>query len=207
MRAIDNSIIDAYRQISTGTIGHFLDQGFLDWRIQCLFRPVKMVGRALTVSTPPTDNAVLAEAAKAARPGDVLVIDRQGDERHAPWGGIWSLAAQEAGLAGVIVDGAATDWREITELRFPVFCRHLSALTTRRLGTGGAVGEPVVCGGVTVHTGDLVLGDDDGVVIVPPDDAVRVLEWAVAKEAQEERMRAALRSGKTLAEARVAAGG
>lgn len=202
MKELDTSTIDAFRKISTGTIGHFLEEGFLDWRIQCLFRPVKMVGRALTITTPPTDNAVLAEAIQRAQPGDVFVIARQGDERHAPWGGIWSLAAQRAGLAGVVVDGAATDWREITELQFPVYCRHLSALTTRRQGIGGTVGEPITCGGVTVRTGDLVLGDEDGVVVVPPERALEVLERAVAKEEQEEGMREALRSGKTLLEAR-----
>lgn len=206
MIRLDTSTVDAYRQISTGTVGHLLDEGFLDWRIQCLFRPVKMVGAAVTVSTPPTDNAVLSEAMRLARPGDVLVIARQGDERYAPWGGIWSLAAQSAGLAGVVVDGAATDWREITELRFPVFCRHLSALTTRRLGIGGSVGEPVPCGGITVHPGDLVLGDEDGVVVIPPQRAREVLERAIAKEDQEARMRDALRSGMSLIEARESVG-
>jgi 4-hydroxy-4-methyl-2-oxoglutarate aldolase len=206
MKRLESSVLDAYRGISTGTVGHFLEEGFLDWGIQCLFRPVKLVGQAITVSTPPTDNAILAEALEIARPGDVLVIGRQGDLRHAPWGGILSLAAQRIGLGGVVIDGAATDWREITELQFPVYCRHLSAITTRRQNIGGSVGEPVACGGMTVHTGDLIFGDEDGVIVVRPEHVTSVLERARAKEDQEERMRAALRSGKSLIEARASLG-
>lgn len=199
---VDSTLLEGLRDISTGTVGHFLTDGFLDWQIQCLVRPVKMVGQAVTVSSPPTDNSVFLEALERARPGDVLVIDRQSDRRHAAWGGILTLAARERGLSGVVIDGAATDWREITELKFPVFCRHLSALTTRKQDLGGAVGEPVACGGVTVQPGSIVLGDEDGVVVIPAERGADVLERGRAKEAQEALMRDALLQGLSLAEAR-----
>ncbi len=201
MEPVSQEVLEAYTKTSTGTVGHFLDQGFMDWQIQCLYRPVKLVGRALTIASPPTDNSIFREALERAQPGDVLVINRAGDQRHASWGGILSLAAQLQGIAGIVIDGAATDWSEITEMKLPVFCRNLSALTTRRQNLGGRLGEPVSCGGVTVHTGDVILGDEDGVVVVPRAEVDSVLERALVKEAQEEKMRANLRSGMTLVEA------
>lgn len=201
---IPPDVLEGLKDISTGTVGHFLSDGFLDWRIQCLFRPVKMVGQAVTVSSPPTDNSVFVDALDRAEPGDVLVIDRRSDRRHASWGGILTLAAQRKGLAGVVIDGAATDWREITDLRFPVFCRHLSALTTRKQDLGGTVGRPVPCGGVTIEPGMVVLGDEDGVVAIRADRAEEVLRRGRDKEDQEARMREALGRGLGLREARAA---
>lgn len=193
-----------YGHVSSGTIGHALDHGFLDWEIQSLVRPVRVLGRAMTVSCQPTDNSTVVQALARAEPGDVLVIARHGDRRHACWGGILSLAAQAKGIAGVIVDGAATDWAEIQELRFPVFCRNLSSLTTRKRDLPGTVGEPIVCGGALVRRGDIVLGDEDGVVVVEAEAAAEVLAAAARQEAKEERMKQLLRSGMTLAEMRVA---
>lgn len=201
MEPLSPDVVASFELTSTGTVGHFLDQGFMDWRIQPVFRPVKLVGRALTVASPPTDNSIFREALETARPGDVLVISRAGDQRHASWGGILSLAAKLKGIAGVVIDGAATDWAEITEMRFPVFCKNLSALTTRKQNLGGVLGQTITCGGVTVSTGDVVLGDEDGVVVVPRAQVDSVLERARAKDAQEARVRELLHSGMSLAEA------
>ena len=121
--------LSKYSHVTTGTVGHFRTEGFLSWEIQSLFRPVQIIGRALTVSCAPTDNSWVADAVLQASPGDVLVVERQGDLRHACWGGLMSRSASVRGIAGVVIDGAATDWREINELQFPVFCRHLSSLT------------------------------------------------------------------------------
>lgn len=202
MTHLDPKIIAAYKEISTGTLGHFLNEGFLSWEIKPLFRPIKLIGQALTVSSPPTDNSILSEALEKASLGDVLVIDRQGDRRHAPWGGILSLIAQQKGLAGVVIDGAATDWQEITELRFPVFCKNLSALTTRRQSLGGTVGKVITCGGVIVYSGDVVIADEDGIIVIPQDRAEEILHMAQPKEARAQRMQELLKEGKPLSEVR-----
>lgn len=194
-----------YLGVSTGTVGHLTTEGFMDWEIAPLFRPVRVVGRALTVACRPTDNAPLAEAVAAAEPGAVLVVARDGDRRHAPFGGLMARIAAARGVAGVVIDGAATDLREIVELRLPVFARNLSALTTRRLGLPGSVGEPVDCGGVAVRTGDVVLGDDDGVVVIPEADAEPLLRRAYRFEEWEAVMRAGLVAGLPPAEARARA--
>ena len=199
---IDKETLGGLREISTGTVGHFLTDGFLSWEIQPLYRPIKMVGQAVTVSSSPTDNSVFVEAIEQASAGDVLVINRQSDLRHASWGGILTLAAKQRGLAGVVIDGAATDWQEIIDIQLPVFCRHLSALTTRKQHLGGTVGKPVSCGGITINSGDIILGDEDGVVALPQQHAEEVLRLGREKEQQEERLREALRQGQSLLQAR-----
>lgn len=187
--------LEPYLDLSSGTIGHLTTTGFLDWEIQAVFKPVRMVGIALTVSCPPTDNGPLSEALAGAESGTVLMVARHGDRRHAPWGGLMARMARGRGLAGTVIDGAATDLREVVELRYPVFARNLSALTTRRRGLPGSVGEPIVCGGVTVRTGDVVLGDDDGVVVVGIEDAPAMLAKAARFEQWEDAFRSGLEAG------------
>jgi len=197
--------LEPFRHVASGTLGHLGADGFLDWEIQPLFRPVSMIGTALPVACQPTDNAPLAEASAGAEPGTVLVVARHGDRRHAPWGGLMSRSAARRGLAGAVIDGAATDWRETVELRFPVFARNLSALTTRRQNLPGSVGEPVTVGGVLVRTGDVVIGDDDGVVVIPAERAEEALASALRFERREHHLREGLKAGLTVAEARARA--
>ncbi|MCC6311848.1 MAG: RraA family protein [Trueperaceae bacterium] len=203
--AANQDWLDRYLGVSTGTVGHLTTTGFLDWEIAPLFRPLRFVGRAMPVSCQPTDNAPLGEAVAAATPGMVLVVARQGDRRHAPFGGLMARMAAAKGVVGVVIDGAATDLREIVELQLPVFARNLSALTTRRQNLPGTVGEPVVCGGVLVRHGDIVLGDDDGVVVVPAEEAEPLLRRAYRFEEWEHVMRAGLVAGLSPAEARARA--
>lgn len=202
---LDAEILATLRGVTSGSVGHFLRDGFLTTDIQPLHRPAKLVGQAVTVSSAPTDHRWIMKAIEQASPGDVLVIDRQGDTRHACWGGVMTLMAQRRGLAGVVIDGAATDWKQVGELAFPVFCRHLSALTTRDLGLAGSVGESVACGGLTVQPGDVVLGDEDGVVVIPHARAAAVAEQGNAWEQREKRLMTALKSGLSPAEAQAAA--
>ena len=147
-------ILETLKRIPPSTLGHFLDEGFLDIEIRPIFRPIALVGRALTISAPPRDNGIYRRALRECRPGDVLVIHRGGDQRHASFGGNLGLAAKNCGIAGAVLDGPVTDLAELTEIGFPVFARGVSALTTRRLDLGGTVGEPIVCGGVHVVAGD-----------------------------------------------------
>jgi len=195
-----DEIVARLARMATSTLGHFLDEGFLDPQIRPVFRPVKLVGRALTVSAPPRDNAIYRQAIRQAKPGDVLVIHRGGDRRHGSFGGLLGLAARNAGIAGAVLDGPCTDLGELIELGLPVFSLGVSALTTRRLHLGGTVGTPIICGGVRVMPEDYVLGDDDGVLVIPAGRIEAVLERGEAAAAREAETRRYLLSGKTLEE-------
>lgn len=186
--------------LATSTFGHFLDEGFLDPAVRPVFSPVKCAGRALTVDAPAGDNAIYRRAIREARSGDVLVIHRNGDDRRASFGGLLALAVHNRGIAGVILDGPVTDLAELVELRLPIFAKGVAALTTRRLNAGGAVGVPVTCGGVRVETGDYVLADEDGVLVIPRANLEDVIERGEAAARRAAQTREYLLAGKTLDE-------
>ncbi|MCP1412435.1 RraA family protein [Paenarthrobacter sp. A20] len=185
--------------VSYPTIGHFLEDGFVSPAIQSLLANVKIAGPAVTVRIEDHDAIAMNHALLALQPGDVLVVDMGGDHQHAPVGAVTAAAALAQGAAGVVVDGVATDVLELREAGLPVFARGTSCLTTKRLyGTGYAVNVPVHCGGVEVNPGDLVLGDDNGLVILSPEAAREVLGKALASDAAEPAILARITSGEPL---------
>ncbi|MCD4851534.1 RraA family protein [Arthrobacter sp. AK01] len=185
--------------VSYPTIGHFLEDGFVSPAIQSLLANVKIAGPAVTVRIEDHDAIAMNHALLALQLGDVLVVDMGGDHQHAPVGAVTAAAALAQGAAGVVVDGVATDVLELREAGLPVFARGTSCLTTKRLyGTGSAVNVPVHCGGVEVNPGDLVLGDDNGLVILSPEAAREVLGKALASDAAEPAILARITSGEPL---------
>ena len=157
---------------------------------------VRMVGRALTVHTVNGDWAKPVEAIDRARPGDVIVIDACGGE-IAVWGELASWSCKTKQVAGVVIDGAARDIDSIIELEFPCFSRHVASNAGEPKGYGG-IGHEIVCGGVTVKTGDWVIGDESGVVVVPQENAVEVANRALDVMERENRLREEIRKGGTL---------
>ncbi len=193
------TLLQDLTDVSYPTIGHFLEDGFVSPVIQSLLANVKIAGRAVTVRIADHDAIAMNHALLALRPGDVLVVDMGGDHQHAPVGAVTAAAALAQGAAGVVVDGVATDVLELRETGLPVFARGTSCLTTKRLyGTGSAVNVPVHCGGVEVNPGDLVLGDDNGLIIVSPEAAGNVLVKALASDAAEPAILARITSGEPL---------
>lgn len=195
-------------EVSYPTIGHFLEDGFVDPAIQSLlerslteggFDAVKIAGPAITVRIADNDAIAMNRALLALTPGSVLVVDMSGDHRHAPVGAVTAAAAKAQGAAGVVVDGVATDLLEVRQTALPVFARGTSPLTTKRLrGTASAVNVPVQCGGVTVNPGDLVLADSNGVLVLSPETASSVLDQAEASDAAEPAVLARISSGESL---------
>src|SRR5579864_3663655 len=182
-------IIERLSRLVTSTLGHFVDEGFLDVGVRPVFHPVRCAGPAVTVDS--RDNAINRRGIREARPGDV---------RHASFGGMLALAARQKGIAGVVIDGPVCDLPELLEFRLPVFARGISALTSRPASPPGTVGEPVTCGGVRVAPGDYVLADDDGVLIIPPSRVEAIIERGEAASRRERETRASLEAGKTLEE-------
>jgi regulator of RNase E activity RraA len=174
-----------FREIETATLGHILTEGFMAPALQCVIEGPRVCGPALTVSVPADDGAVLSCALAQAKPGDILVIDRQGDDRHACWGAVMTAAAQAAGIVGVVIDGFVTDVAAIRASGLPVWCRGRSPLTTKLLGKGGTISETVNCGGATVRPGDLVLADENGVCVIDPAEAEALARACAAMQEAE----------------------
>jgi 4-hydroxy-4-methyl-2-oxoglutarate aldolase len=189
-----------FREIETATLGHILTEGFMVPAIQCVIEGPRVCGPAFTVSVPPDDGAVLSCALAQAKPGDVLVIDRQGDDRHACWGAVMTAAAQAAGIVGVVIDGFVTDVAAIRESGLPVWCRGRSPLTTKLIGKGGTIGETVRCGGVQVRPGDLVLADENGVCVIDPAAAEALARTCTAMQAAEPGIIERVRKGEHIDE-------
>ncbi|MFP1851618.1 RraA family protein [Lonsdalea quercina] len=170
---VSRDILDQWQQIETSTLGHLTDEGYLRG-IRPLSPDVRLAGNVVTARLRMPDGGALREALWLSQPGDVLVIDAMEDAERACWGELRTLAAQVKGLAGVIVSGAVTDVRALRAMGWPVFCRSISAITTRAQRSGGEVNHPIVVSGVTVRPGDMALADDDGVFIL---SAERAAHW------------------------------
>src|SRR5690606_1505117 len=178
--SIPQKLVELLAGVETATIGHWRHIGFMNRGIHAMVRGRRVVGTAVTVAIPGPDSTMLHHALGLLRPGDILVVDRLGDERHACWGGAVTVAAKAAGATAGIVDGPCTDIAEIEASGFPVWARGLSPITTRIYNTGGGLNIPVSCGGAVVMPGDVVLADDSGVLVLPVDEAEAVANQALA---------------------------
>lgn len=168
--------------------------------IQAVVPASRIWGPALTVRLPGTDSSALVEALSIAGAGDVVVVDRCGDLRHACFGSIAATAAQKRGVSGVIIDGFVTDLAALLEIGLPIWCRGRSPLTTRNRGMTGHVGGIVNCGGSMVGPGDIILADENGVVVLDPATAERHVETALKLQRDEVDMLQHLQAGETLAD-------
>lgn len=173
-------------------------RGALHGRIAALRPRMKLAGPALTVDVRAGDNLMIHAAMALAQPGDVLVIDGKGDQTAALMGTIMMTACQQLGLAGVVIDGAARDSLEIDEMDFPVFCVGCNPNGPTK-NVPGRIGHPISCGGVTVRSGDLVLADADGVVVVERERVASLLPLARRKVEDEAARIAQIRKGNTSA--------
>lgn len=194
--------IEQLRRIPPATIGHMLDFGFMVNDLRPIGRKhgFTLCGPVVTVRTSALDSAVVHHAIDIAEPGDVLVIDRNGDQKHACWGELTSLAAKLRGLAATIVDGPATDIPEIWEMEYLTFCRGVAPITSRSTGSSGEINTPVHCGGVAVAPGDIVLADDNGILVIPPDQVAAVIDHCGPRVQHEADIRRRLLAGEKLGE-------
>lgn len=187
--------IAPFREVPTGNICDAMDRfGSLDHRIRPLDASLRLCGPALTVRTRPNDNAAIYKALEEVKPGDVLVIATYEYLVGSTFGGLWLQAARNAGAAGVVCDGLCRDVSEIRSFKLPVFVRGTSPGSPFKNGPA-EIGGPVSCGGVAVHAGDLICGDEDGVVVVPQRDLARVAEELESIRRKEDAMQAAISSG------------
>lgn len=159
-------------------------QGAMESSIRAIGPGMQLCGRALTVCCQPADNLTLHAAIAMAQPGDVIVADVGDFEEAGHWGEITTVAAQVRGVAGLVINGGVRDVAPIQRRGFPVFARAISMKATVK-AVPGTINHPIVCAGVTVQPGDLVLADDDGVVVVPRERAVEIIAAAIEREERE----------------------
>ncbi|MFZ2464993.1 MAG: RraA family protein [Caldibacillus thermoamylovorans] len=161
----------------------------LDPSIKPLQDSYKVAGRAFTVKIPAGDNTMVLKAIKEASPGDVLVVDAKGESYRAVAGDFVVSLAQKLGIAGFIVDGVIRDLIGVRSLNFPVFSKGTTVAASFKNGAG-EINVPISCGGVSITPGDIIVGDADGVVVIPQADAEKVLEKALAKLKKDEQREA-----------------
>lgn len=177
--------------ISDATGGHTN----IDARIKPLSDHFKLAGRAVTVRLPDGENGAVLEAISKAQKGDILVIDAKGNTNRAVAGDFVVSLAKGVGIQGFVVNGVIRDIAAIRALNFPVFSLGTTVAAGNKHG-GGVVNVPISVGGVTVQPGDYIIGDVDGVIVVPQGDEERIADAAEAKIAKDEaREKEALANG------------
>ena len=172
---------------------------------QCLMRPAmrpvyegaRLCGQAITCFNYPGDNLMLHAAIRVARAGDVIVATNGGDAQGALWGEMVTHYARLRGLGGAVIDGAARDVDAVREMRFPVFSTAVCASHPEKRGPGSA-NVPVAVAGAMVAPGDLIVGDGDGVLAIPPEHLAAAIEGAEARMAREAGFRDRLAAGETM---------
>ena len=164
-----------------------------------LFAGARLCGQAVTCFNYPGDNLLLHAAIKLAWPGQIIVATNGGSAQGALWGEMVTVFARLQGLGGAVVDGAIRDTDPIRALGFPVFSTAISASHPDKRGPGSA-NVPVVVAGVTVNPGDIVVGDGDGVLVIPPRYLKAAMDAAQARIDKETAFRAKLAEGRTMFE-------
>ncbi|RLF28516.1 MAG: bifunctional hexulose-6-phosphate synthase/ribonuclease regulator [Thermoplasmata archaeon] len=189
-------LLHAFSKVSTPNISDAMHKQGAMHGIRPLRLGFHMVGRALTVNTLDGDWAKPIEAIDLAEKGQILVIDVNGGKK-AVWGELATWSAKIKGLNGVVIDGAVRDLDDIIKIDFPIFCRHISSNAGEPKGFG-EIGAEIECGGQTVRTGDWIVGDDSGVVVIPQEIAQEIANRALNVKEYENRIREEIKKGGSL---------
>ena len=192
---ISGDAIAMLRNLGTATIYEAQGaKGALDSGIKPIDPGMSLAGPAFTVDTRPADNLMLHYALLKAKPGDVLVVDAKAFMEAGPWGDVMTQQALQIGLAGLVINGAVRDAATIVEMGFPVFCRGLSIKSTGK-NQRGQVNVPVCIGDVQINPGDIIVGDRDGLVIVPQDEVDEAIRNSLARIEKEKMFREKIKNG------------
>ncbi len=197
-KSIEEELIDILKEVSTPNISDAMHRKGAMHGILPVIPGAKIVGTAVTVQTFAGDWAKSVEAIDLARSGDVIVI-YNGSETIAPWGGLATLSCKIKGIEGVVIDGAVRDLDEIRALNYPIFASSVVPNAGEPKGMG-EINAEISCGGQTVWPGDLIVGDDSGVVVIPKERAYEIARRAKEVKKTESRLYEEIRRGRTLSQ-------
>lgn len=194
----DAGLLRGFAGQAVATIHEAMGQkGALDPAIKPLASTMKLCGRALTVQCHTGDNLMLIKAVSMAQKGDVIVADMGSAAPSGPFGEVLAVECMSKGVAGLIVSCAVRDSKEIVRMGFPVFSNGICVRGTAK-ATLGTINHPVCCGGVAIKPGDILVGDADGVVAVPLEDAPQTLKLAQERVQKEALVMERLKAGESL---------
>jgi 3-hexulose-6-phosphate synthase/6-phospho-3-hexuloisomerase len=197
-KSMEEEIIELLWQVSTPNISDAMHRKGVMRDIKPVVGGVKMVGRAVTVQTFEGDWAKPVEAIDVAKKGDVIVI-YNASPYVAPWGELATHSCKNKGIAGVVIDGAVRDIEDIRAMKFPVFASAVVPNAGEPKGFG-EINAEIKCGSQTVKPGDYIVGDDNGVVVIPKERAYEIARRAMEVKKNEDRVREEIKRGKTLSQ-------
>jgi 4-hydroxy-4-methyl-2-oxoglutarate aldolase len=191
----DASVVSSLGSFGTATVHEAIGRrGFAGPELRPIQQGVRMAGTAVTVSSHPGDNLMVHAAVEVCQDGDVLVVAPTALSTHGMFGELLATSLMARGVRALVVDAGVRDTAELREMGFAVWSRHVSCEGTVK-ASAGSVNVPVVLGGVVVRPGDVVCADDDGVVVVPRDEAGWAVSRCEARVAKEDATRARLAAG------------
>ncbi|MGE8636941.1 MAG: RraA family protein [Achromobacter piechaudii] len=194
-RAVSNEFVEKFRRIPVANISDCMSRMTAGGaRLRPMHDGSLLAGPALTVRTRPGDNLLVHKALELAQPGDVVVVDAGGDLTNAIIGEIMTTYAQTRGLAGIVINGAIRDCGTIRRGSFPVYAAGVTHRGPYKDGPG-EINVTIALDGMTIEPGDLILGDEDGLLALPYEQVPALFEAASAKHAVEEQMLAQIAAG------------
>jgi 4-hydroxy-4-methyl-2-oxoglutarate aldolase len=195
IRRCEPATIDALSRLGVATVHEAQGRtGLMQPYMRPVWRGVRIAGSAVTALCHPGDNWMIHVAVEVLQPGDVLIVACSSECTDGAFGELLATSLRARGARGAVLDMGCRDAQEITEMRFPLWSRAISAKGTVKASIG-SVNVPVVCAGVLVHPGDVVVADDDGVAIVARAEAAKVVKAGEERERKEAASRARLAKG------------